>query len=68
MTCAPDKTVGLYRRAMDHRPYRKTPLPGAIIIRHQLSITPQGFFAGTAGFFLISGILRHRFLKAQTKL
>ena len=42
MTCAPDKTVGLYRRAIDNRPYGKTPFPAPTLslIHYQLSITP----------------------------
>jgi len=38
MTFAPDKNGTLYPRAMDHRPYRKTLLPGTNIIPYQLSV------------------------------
>jgi len=31
MTFAPDKNGTLYRRAIENRPYRKTPLPGTNI-------------------------------------
>jgi len=48
MTFAPDKTVGLYQRAMDNRPYRKTPLPGANIILYPLSFIhyPTAYASG----------------------
>ena len=48
MTCAPDKNGTLYLRAIDHRPYRKTPLLGTNIIPYPLSIIhyPTAYASG----------------------
>ena len=42
MTSAPDKTVGLYQRAIENRPYRKTPLLGTNIIHYRTAYASGG--------------------------